>query len=90
MLFLVVFGRSSEIVSISFHLVPHPHLFFPLPIFPLSPVVNEWVFTSGNWMRIPIAVQLALLVLLTTLVGIAVLAVSTVRHPSIPKRAPQD
>jgi hypothetical protein len=32
-------------------------------------------------MRIPIAVQLALLVLLTTLLGIAVLAVATVRMP---------
>lgn len=32
-------------------------------------------------MRIPIAVQLALLVLLTTLLGITVLAVATVRMP---------
>jgi hypothetical protein len=32
-------------------------------------------------MRIPIAVQLALLVLITTLTGIAVLAIATVRAP---------
>lgn len=40
-------------------------------------------------MRVPIAVQLALLVLLTSVVGIAVLAIATVSSPVLAKAPSQ-